>query len=58
MLASIKVNNKNHSSILEEKWMTPVSFIIALKKAGLNIFPTGHSHLYPNTGIEPGSPAL
>ncbi|XP_070646050.1 dynein axonemal intermediate chain 7 isoform X5 [Bos indicus] len=46
MLASIKVNNKNHSSILEEKWMTPVSFIIALKKAGLNIFPTGHSHLY------------
>ncbi|XP_042103322.1 dynein axonemal intermediate chain 7 isoform X12 [Ovis aries] len=46
MLASIKVNNKNHSTILEEKWMTPVSFIIALKKAGLNIFPTGHSHLY------------
>ncbi|XP_055428166.1 dynein axonemal intermediate chain 7 isoform X5 [Bubalus kerabau] len=46
MLASIKVNSKNHSSILEEKWMTPVSFIIALKKAGLNIFPTGHSHLY------------
>ncbi|XP_055252541.1 dynein axonemal intermediate chain 7 isoform X4 [Moschus berezovskii] len=46
MLASIKVNNKKHSSILEEKWMTPVSFIIALKKAGLNIFPTGHSHLY------------
>ena len=46
MLASIKVNSKNHSSILEEKWMTPVSFISALKKAGLNIFPTGHSHLY------------
>ncbi|XP_070309894.1 dynein axonemal intermediate chain 7 isoform X7 [Odocoileus virginianus] len=46
MLASIKVNNKKHSSILEEKWMTPVSFIIALKNAGLNIFPTGHSHLY------------
>ncbi|KAB0349095.1 hypothetical protein FD754_013952 [Muntiacus muntjak] len=46
MLASIKVNNKKHPSILEEKWMTPVSFITALKNAGLNIFPTGHSHLY------------
>ncbi|XP_032500132.1 protein CASC1 isoform X5 [Phocoena sinus] len=46
MLASIKLNNKKHSSILEEKWMTPVSFIIALKEAGLNIFPTGHSHFY------------
>ncbi|XP_057412478.1 dynein axonemal intermediate chain 7 isoform X5 [Balaenoptera acutorostrata] len=46
MLASIKLNDKKHSSILEEKWMTPVSFIIALKEAGLNIFPTGHSHFY------------
>ncbi|XP_067552032.1 dynein axonemal intermediate chain 7 isoform X3 [Pseudorca crassidens] len=46
MLASIKLNNQKHSSILEEKWMTPVSFIIALKEAGLNIFPTGHSHFY------------
>ncbi|XP_060022704.1 dynein axonemal intermediate chain 7 [Lagenorhynchus albirostris] len=46
MLASIKLNNKKHSSVLEEKWMTPVSFIIALKEAGLNIFPTGHSHFY------------
>ncbi|XP_058414623.1 dynein axonemal intermediate chain 7 [Diceros bicornis minor] len=46
MLASINLNNKKHSSILEGKWMTPVSFITALKEAGLNIFPTGHSHFY------------
>ncbi|XP_057558184.1 dynein axonemal intermediate chain 7 isoform X2 [Hippopotamus amphibius kiboko] len=46
MLASIKLNNKKHSSILEEKWMTPASFILALKETGLNIFPTGHSHFY------------
>ncbi|KAI5158797.1 Dynein Intermediate Chain Cfap94, Axonemal [Manis pentadactyla] len=46
MLASIKLNDKKHSSILEGKWMTPISFIIALKEAGLNIFPTGHSHFY------------
>ncbi|XP_066210400.1 dynein axonemal intermediate chain 7 isoform X5 [Saccopteryx leptura] len=46
MLASLKLNKKKHSSILEGKWMTPISFIIALKEAGLNIFPTGHSHFY------------
>jgi len=46
MLASIKLNNKKHSSILELKWMTPISFICALKEAGLNIFPSGHSHFY------------
>ncbi|XP_017513918.3 dynein axonemal intermediate chain 7 isoform X4 [Manis javanica] len=46
MLASIKLNDKKHSSILEGKWMTPISFIIALKEAGLNIFPSGHSHFY------------
>ncbi|XP_027969122.1 protein CASC1 isoform X2 [Eumetopias jubatus] len=46
MLASIKLNNKKHSSILEGKWMTPISFICALKEAGLNIFPSGHSHFY------------
>uniref|UniRef100_A0A452T7D2 Dynein axonemal intermediate chain 7 n=2 Tax=Ursus maritimus TaxID=29073 RepID=A0A452T7D2_URSMA len=45
MLASVKLNKK-HSSILEGKWMTPVSFICALKEAGLNIFPSGHSHFY------------
>ncbi|KAK2503828.1 hypothetical protein MC885_012548 [Smutsia gigantea] len=46
MLASIKLNDKKHSSILEGIWMTPLSFIIALKEVGLNIFPTGHSHFY------------
>ncbi|XP_066120935.1 dynein axonemal intermediate chain 7 isoform X6 [Saccopteryx bilineata] len=46
MLSSLKLNKKKHSSILEGKWMTPISFIIALKEAGLNIFPTGHSHFY------------
>nr|XP_031299813.1 protein CASC1 isoform X3 [Camelus dromedarius] len=51
-LASIKLNNKRHSSALEEKWMSPVSFIIALKEAGLNIFPTGHSHFYVVTNYK------
>lgn len=26
--------------------MTPISFICALKEAGLNIFPSEHSHFY------------
>uniref|UniRef100_A0ABI7XUT9 Dynein axonemal intermediate chain 7 n=1 Tax=Felis catus TaxID=9685 RepID=A0ABI7XUT9_FELCA len=46
MLASVKVGNKKHSSTLEGRWMTPISFILALKETGLNIFPTGHSHFY------------
>ncbi|XP_077630614.1 dynein axonemal intermediate chain 7 isoform X3 [Crocuta crocuta] len=46
MLASIKLDNKKHSSILEGRWMTPISFILALKETGLNIFPTRHSHFY------------
>ncbi|KAM5251839.1 dynein axonemal intermediate chain 7 isoform 1-T1 [Hipposideros larvatus] len=46
MLASIRLNKNNYSSILEGKWMTPISFIIALKETGLNIFPTEHSHFY------------
>ncbi|XP_053777691.1 dynein axonemal intermediate chain 7 isoform X2 [Desmodus rotundus] len=52
MLASIKLNNKKHYSILEGKWMTLISFIIALKEAGLNIFPTGHSHFYVVTNYK------
>lgn len=52
MLASIKLNNKKHYSILEEKWMTPISFILALKEAGLNIFPTRHSHFYVATNYK------
>nr|XP_012595006.1 protein CASC1 isoform X3 [Microcebus murinus] len=47
MLSSIKLRNKKaHFSILEGKWMTLFSFIIALKEAGLNIFPTTLSHFY------------
>jgi cancer susceptibility candidate protein 1 len=46
MLASIKLKTQEHISALEGKWMAPIPFIIALKKAGLNVFPTGHSHFY------------
>ncbi|XP_037592438.1 dynein intermediate chain CFAP94, axonemal isoform X3 [Cebus imitator] len=46
MLSSIKLRDKKHVSILEGKWMTPIPFIIALKEAGLNIFPTRYSHFY------------
>lgn len=46
MLASIKVKDKEHLSVLEGKWMTPIPFIIALKETGLNIFPTAYSHFY------------
>lgn len=46
MLASVKVKGKEHSSVLEGKWMTPIPFIIALKETGLNIFPTAYSHFY------------
>ncbi|XP_071466153.1 dynein axonemal intermediate chain 7 isoform X4 [Marmota flaviventris] len=46
MLISIKIKDKEHVSNLEGKWMSPISFIFALKEAGLNIFPSGHSHFY------------
>lgn len=46
MLASLKLDKKEKSCILEGQWMNPVSFIIALKELGLNIFPSGHSHFY------------
>ncbi|XP_037704031.1 dynein intermediate chain CFAP94, axonemal isoform X3 [Choloepus didactylus] len=46
MLASVKLKNKEHSCILQGKWMAPITFIIALKEVGLNVFPTGHSHFY------------
>ncbi|XP_058432262.1 dynein axonemal intermediate chain 7 isoform X5 [Marmota monax] len=45
-LISIKIKDKEHVSNLEGKWMSPISFIFALKEAGLNIFPSGHSHFY------------
>ncbi|XP_021569738.1 protein CASC1 isoform X3 [Carlito syrichta] len=46
MLSSIKIKNKEHFCILKGKWMSPIPFIVALKEAGLNIFPSGHSHFY------------
>ncbi|XP_025256995.1 protein CASC1 isoform X9 [Theropithecus gelada] len=46
MLSSVKLKDKKHISLLEGTWMTPIPFIIALKEAGLNIFPTRYSHFY------------
>ncbi|XP_055990575.1 dynein axonemal intermediate chain 7 [Sorex fumeus] len=46
LLASLNLHNNQDFTFLEGKWMTPISFILALKKAGLNIFPSGHSHFY------------
>uniref|UniRef100_A0A2K6E1F3 Dynein axonemal intermediate chain 7 n=1 Tax=Macaca nemestrina TaxID=9545 RepID=A0A2K6E1F3_MACNE len=46
MLSSVKLKDKKHISVLEGTWMTPTPFIIALKEAGLNIFPTRYSHFY------------
>ncbi|XP_058512037.1 dynein axonemal intermediate chain 7 isoform X2 [Ochotona princeps] len=46
MLASIKLKDRKHLSVLEGKWMTPIPFINALKEAGVNIFPSEYSHFY------------
>ncbi|XP_062050929.1 dynein axonemal intermediate chain 7 isoform X1 [Lepus europaeus] len=46
MLASIRLKDQEHLSLLEGKWMAPVPFITALKEAGLNIFPSEYSHFY------------
>ncbi|XP_053410335.1 dynein axonemal intermediate chain 7 [Nycticebus coucang] len=47
MLSSIKLQDKKENfPILEGKWMTSFCFINALKEAGLNIFPSVHSHFY------------
>ncbi|XP_060050508.1 dynein axonemal intermediate chain 7 isoform X2 [Erinaceus europaeus] len=46
MLAAVKLGNKERVSLLEGKWMTHISFITALKEAGLNIFPSNYSHFY------------
>ncbi|XP_036036473.1 protein CASC1 isoform X3 [Onychomys torridus] len=46
MLASVKLRSQEHLSHLEGKWMTPIPFILAMKEAGLNIFPTVYSHFY------------
>ncbi|XP_045144418.1 dynein axonemal intermediate chain 7 [Echinops telfairi] len=46
MLASVKLKNRKHFSILDGQWMSPVPFMRALKEVGLNIFPTVYSHFY------------
>ncbi|XP_028747617.2 dynein intermediate chain CFAP94, axonemal isoform X2 [Peromyscus leucopus] len=46
MLASVKLRSQDHLSHLEGKWMTPVPFILAMKEAGLNVFPSVNSHFY------------
>lgn len=46
MLASVKLRSQDHLSHLEGKWMTPIPFILAMKEAGLNVFPSVYSHFY------------
>ncbi|XP_031239718.1 protein CASC1 isoform X3 [Mastomys coucha] len=46
MLASVKLKGKGHEFHLNGKWMAPIPFILALKGAGLNIFPAVYSHFY------------
>lgn len=46
MLALLKLRGKEREFHLQGKWMTPVPFILALKEAGLNIFPAVYSHFY------------
>ncbi|XP_076796943.1 dynein axonemal intermediate chain 7 isoform X3 [Arvicanthis niloticus] len=46
MLASVKLKGKGHEFHLKGKWMAPIPFILALKEAGLNIFPAIYSHFY------------
>ncbi|XP_040599528.1 dynein intermediate chain CFAP94, axonemal isoform X2 [Mesocricetus auratus] len=46
LLGSVRLQGQEHQSHLEGRWMTPVPFILALKEAGLNIFPSVYSHFY------------
>ncbi|KAM4820431.1 dynein axonemal intermediate chain 7 isoform 2-T2 [Thomomys bottae] len=46
LLSSIKLKDPRPFSTLEGKWMAPIPFIIALKRAGLNIFPTRYACFY------------
>ncbi|XP_028613333.1 protein CASC1 isoform X1 [Grammomys surdaster] len=46
MLASVKLRGKVREFHLKGKWMAPIPFILALKEAGLNIFPAIYSHFY------------
>ncbi|XP_038963397.1 dynein axonemal intermediate chain 7 isoform X4 [Rattus norvegicus] len=46
MLAAVKLKGKSRELRVIGKWMTPIPFILALKEAGLNIFPAVYSHFY------------
>lgn len=46
MLAAVKLKGKSCELRVIGKWMTPIPFILALKEAGLNIFPAVYSHFY------------
>ncbi|XP_019399947.1 PREDICTED: protein CASC1 isoform X3 [Crocodylus porosus] len=46
MLSSIIVEKGEVLSYLTGRWTTPVGLTIALKKAGVNIFPAEYSHKY------------
>lgn len=46
MLAAVKLKGKSCELPVIGKWMTPIPFILALKEAGLNIFPAVYSHFY------------
>ncbi|XP_067415355.1 dynein axonemal intermediate chain 7 isoform X2 [Emydura macquarii macquarii] len=46
MLSSVIVEGSEQLSHLTGKWTSPVGLTIALKKAGVNIFPSDYSHKY------------
>ncbi|NWI17722.1 CASC1 protein, partial [Crypturellus soui] len=46
MLVAVVVGEEKVLSSLTEKWMSPVHLTVALKKAGINIFPGEYSEKY------------
>ncbi|KAM7179599.1 dynein axonemal intermediate chain 7 isoform 4-T4 [Macrochelys suwanniensis] len=46
MLSSIVVDGSEQLSHLTGKWTSPIDLTIALKKAGVNIFPSDYSYKY------------
>ncbi|XP_048682139.1 dynein axonemal intermediate chain 7 isoform X4 [Caretta caretta] len=46
MLSSITVDGSEKLSHLTGKWTSPIDLTIALKKAGVNIFPSDYSYKY------------
>uniref|UniRef100_A0A674JEY8 Dynein axonemal intermediate chain 7 n=1 Tax=Terrapene triunguis TaxID=2587831 RepID=A0A674JEY8_9SAUR len=46
MLSSVIVDGSEQLSHLTGKWTSPIDLIIALKKAGVNIFPSDYSYKY------------